>query len=732
MVISSSPNRRSGFGIREQTHGGVACVGEPQTRIDGPLKVRGMADFPGDVAVPNLAHAALVVSPIARGHITDIYKDAAASAPGVMLILTYKEVGDAIRPVDHLMEGGWTNSSWRPLASSEIRYAGQIVAMVVADTLENAQAGAAAMRLSYHAERPVVALTDPGCVTQPLNAINPEHHAREKGDLPAALAAAAITVDERYTTPVQHHNPIELPGTTCQWNGDMLTVHEPTRYIGAAQHGLAAQLGIAPEQVRVISHFIGGHFGAKLALSQHTAICALAARRLGRPVRLDVSRRDQFTIANHRTETSHRLRLGADKSGRLLGIGHDAATVSSRFDNFAMEGTGVSTALYHADAVACEERLGRVDRNTPGPMRAPPEVPFLFALESAMDELAHALNLDPVELRRCNDTDADPVTGKRFTTRPLMRCFDAAAEAFDWGRRMPEPRSTLRDGWWVGHGCAAAARPVKIGPVSVRVVQDASGAVRVETAHHEIGNGLYTVLATIASERLDVPLDRVTVVLGDSALPPAGISGGSSTTTSLANALREACTALLRKPAGAREVTLDYLPPGADEKALAALRDGHITLLPGSESQLAWAFGAHMVEVRVHAATGEVRVVRHVGAFAAGRVLNPLTARSQLLGGMIWGQSSALFEKTEIDPRTGVYMNRDLEEYLVPTAADVGDIEAIMVADDDAAVNAEHVKGLGEIGIIGVNAAIANAVFNATGIRVRNLPIRVEDLLSPV
>lgn len=718
-------------GVRQATHGEIARVGEPQTRTDGPLKVRGSADFPGDVAVPNLAYATLVVSPMARGRITGIVRDAACASPGVLMILTHEEVGDAIRPVSHLMEGGWANSSWRPLSSPEIRYAGQIVAMVVADTLENAKAGAAAMRLSYHVERPVAALSDPECVTRLLAAVNPDHHDRRKGDLTGTLAAAAITVDERYTTPVQHHNPIELPSTTCQWEGDVLTVYEPTRYIGAAQHGLAAQLGIAPEQVRVISHFIGGHFGAKLALSQHTAICALAARRLDRPVRLDVSRSDQFTIANHRTETRHRVRLGADRNGRLLGIGHDAATVSSRFDDFAMEGTDVSTALYRADAVAGEERLGRVDRNTPGPMRAPPEVPFLFALESAMDELAHALDLDPVELRRRNDTDADPVTGKPFTTRPLMRCFDAAAEAFDWGRRPSEPRSTLRDGWWIGYGCAAAARPVKIGPVSVRVVQDASGAVRVETAHHEVGNGLYTLLATIASERLGVPLGRVTVLLGDSALPNAGISGGSSTTTSLANALGEACAALLVKPEGAREVTLDYVPPGADGKAVTALRNGRMKLLPSPEGKLAWAFGAHMVEVKVHALTGEVRMGRHVGAFAAGRVLNPLAARSQLSGGMIWGQSSALLEKTEMDPLTGVYMNRDLGEYLVPTAADIGIVEAIMVPDDDRAVNPERVKGLGEIGIIGVNAAIANAVFNATGIRVRDLPIRLDDLIGP-
>lgn len=717
-------------GIRQRSASGIAQIGEPHTRIDGPEKVCGIAEYPGDVSLPGMAHAALAVSAIARGRVTSIMRSEAEAMPGVLLILTHEEVGDAIGSVSHLMEGGYANSSWRPLASPEIRYAGQIVAMVVAETAEAAVAAAAALRIGYAGQSPVASLADPRCTTERLAEVSAEHHDRSKGDLDAAMAKASVRVDARYTTPIQHHNSIELPSTTCRWDGDRLTVYEPTRYLGAAQHGLAAQLGIAPDQVRVISRFIGGHFGSKLALSQHTAICALATRRLGRPVRLEVSRRDQFTVANHRTETQHRIRLGATTDGRLLGLGHEAATASSRFDDFAMEGADVSTALYASEAVEAEERLGRVDRNTPGPMRAPPEVPFLFALESAMDELAHALEMDPIELRRRNDTAVDPVTGKAFTTRPLMRCFDAAATAFGWSERVSRPRASLRDGWWIGHGCAAAARPVKIGPASIRVAQDGAGNVRVETAHHEIGNGLYTLLATIASERLNVPLDRVTVVLGDTGLPAAGISGGSATTTSLANALADACAALLRKPKGPREVHLSYLPAGVKPDALETLRAGHIKLLTLPEDRLAWAFGAHMVEVRVHALTGEVRVPRHVGAFAAGRVLNPMAARSQYLGGMAWGLSSALLEKTELDPRTGIYMNRDLAEYLVPTSADIAKQTVVMVADEDTAVNPEGVKGLGEIGIIGVAAAVANAVFNATGVRVRDLPIRPEAILG--
>ncbi len=311
---------------------------------------------------------------------------------------------------------------------------------------------------------------------------------------------------------------------------------------------------------------------------------------------------------------------------------------TSRFDTFAMEGTDVTTALYTCANVASEERVARVDRNTPGPMRAPPEVPYMFALESAVDELAHSMRIDPIELRRCNDTLTDPVTGHPFTSRPLMRCFDAGAAAFGWAARLPEPGVTRDGAWLIGSGCAAAARPAKIGAAIVRLTQTADGAVRVQTAHHEIGNGLYTLLALTASERLGVPLARVQVELGDTALPAAGISGGSSTSTTLVNALAEACRQLQAQPAGAnRLVEVALAPPGAEPSTIDELRKGHLKLVSTPKDKLAWSFGAHFIEVGVHGETREVRVRQHVGAFAAGRILNPLTARSQMLGGMIWG-----------------------------------------------------------------------------------------------
>lgn len=747
-----------------------SLLGRPHSRVDGVRTVTGTAAYASDRRFPDLAHAALVTGAIPRGRVSGIDEAAATAIPGVLGIFTHRDFADAIRPVKHLMAGGHANSSHRPLGSDRIAYAGQIVALVVAETSEAARAAAALVRVRYEPEAYAASLDAPGAESVRLADLKEKHRDPRRGDADAALFASAHRVSALYRTPVQHHNPMELFTTTCLWEGDRLTVHEPTRFVGALRYGLAAQLGLEPGEVRVVSGPIGGHFGSKLALSQHTALVALAARRLGRPVALVPTRRQCFTIANHRPETRHEIHLGADRTGRFTALVHEAEMGASRFDPFAMEGTDVTASLYACPAIRTEERAVRLDRNTPGPMRAPPEVPYLFALESAVDEMASVLGLDPIELRRRNDTSTDPVSGKPFTTRPLIRCFEEGAEAFGWGRRRAGPE---RDGaWLVGLGCAAAVRPVKIAPATMRVAVATDGTVTVESAHHEIGNGITTLLAMGAADWLGVPVEAVTVRLGDTDLPPAGLSGGSSTTTSLMSALAQACRTLRQRlaagataeggalagsdPAGIRfsggalagsdgrslvlgravalleptgiETVADFVPDGGGPEDLAAMRTGHIALGTGGGAALSWAFGAQFAEVRVHEETGEIRVARLTGAFAAGRVLNPLAARSQLTGGMIWGLGSALLEETLVD--RGTYPNADLAEYLVATAADVPPaIEAILVRDDDAGVNALGVKGLGELGIIGVNAAIANAVHHATGRRLRRLPIRCEDLL---
>ena len=717
----------------EASTGAPDAFGPPRTRVEGRSKVTGQARYETDTDLPGMAHAALVRA-ATRGRLAGLDLGEARTMPGVIEILTHDQLGDAVRPVQHAMAGSYANSTWRPLASTDIAYPGQIVALVVADTREAARAAANRVGVRLFASPATYRLEDGPDAK--LEAAKPGHKDASVGDVAAGLAAAAARVDATYATPVQHHNPLELFATTCSWDGGQLTVHEPSRFVCGLQHGLAEQLGIPAGRVRVISHLVGGHFGSRLDLSQHTALVALAAWRLGRPVQLVPTRSEGFTIATHRPESRHAIRLAADADGRLTALSHKAVVATSRFDTFAMQGADVTGGLYACPNVATEERIGRVDRNTPGPMRAPPEVPYLFALESAMDELAVALKIDPVELRRRNDTTVDPLSGKRYTSRPLMRCFDEAARRFGWDASARAAPGTRRDGdWLVGAGCASSVRPVKIAPAAIRISLTDDGGALVETAHHEIGNGITTLLATRAAERLGVPMERVGVKLGDTVLPPAGISGGSSTTTSLINALDDACWKLQRQMVdqGRNDphppsVTFEHLPKGFGPDAVQKLRTGHTQLAQGGDT-LSCAFGAQFAEVRVHSRTREIRVSRLVGAFAGGRILNPVTAHSQLIGGMIWGLGSALLEETEIDPATGGYVNDNLADYLVATSADVPSVEAVFVEDDDREVNPAGVKGIGEIAIIGVNAAIANAVYAAAGRRFRRLPIRIDDLV---
>ncbi len=740
------------------------------TRVDGPAKVTGTALYAADHALPHLAHAAAVTSTVARGRILRFDCERARRVHGLLQIFTYQNLGHLIEPVKHLMAGGYVNSFLLPLSSPEVHYAGQIIALVVAESEVAATEAAQLIHVDYQQQDASGLLDSPSTTVQSLASLRPGYHDPVHGDAQAAFDSAAVRLDETYRTPIQHHNPIELFGTTCHWTGDLLTVFEATRFVDAAQHGLAAQLRMNPAQIRIICPFIGGHFGSRLALSQYTAPVALAARFVGRPVRYVASRPECFTIANHRADTRHRIRIGATAAGEFTAFLHDAATTTSRFDSFAMEGTDVTSKLYGWRSVAATETVVRVDRNTPGPMRAPAEVPYLFALESAVDEIATRLQLDPIELRRRNDTVTDPISGKLFSPRPLLRCFEAGAAAFGWASRNPQPGSMHGGDWLVGFGCASAARPMKRAPASIRVVLSAAGHVIVETAHHEIGNGLYTILAVAAAEHLGTSVSAVTVRLGDTNLPPANLSGGSSTTTSLMPVLASACEQLRDRLARAAiaadlafsgcsvqdlqfkgggvadangrsmslpdvfthmratqvEAFAEAAPGGAGAEALGKLHEGKLAL-SGEEKFLRWAYGAQFAEVHVHSETGEIRVARLLGAFSAGHIVNRLTALSQLCGGMFWGIGSALLEESVIEPRTTRYVNDNLSEYLIATAADSCAVDAILL---DADADPSELMGLGELGIIGVNAAIANAIYHATGRRLRSLPIRVNDLLG--
>jgi xanthine dehydrogenase YagR molybdenum-binding subunit len=749
-----------------------ANQGQPVPRIDARLKVTGEARYAADIPLNNLAHGVLVTSDIARGRVRSIELDAARATPGVLAVISYGDMDGIKTP-----QFGSAYTALGPLHDRAIWHDGQIMALVVADTLEAAQEAARTVKAEYEVQQPSGHFGSPGTETLPAKG----HAQRPKdnpaaGDFEAAFRSAPVTFEAEYRTPTQTHNPIELFSTTAAWTGEQLTVYEPTQNLYGLRGEIARQLQMDPADVRVIAPYVGGGFGSKGPSTPRTAIVALAAKRLNRPVRCVVSRSQAYTTEPYRAPTRQRVRIGATRDGKITAFSHEGWELTSRTDNYAVAGTETTTRLYGYGAVASNVTLVKADRQTPAYMRSPPELPYVFAVESAIDELAHKLGMDPVELRRVNDMDKEPVHGKQFTSRQLMACFDQAAQAFNWSARNPKPGSTRDGDWLIGMGCATAVYPTHVAAATARVRLRADGDVLVQSASQEIGTGIRTVAGQMAAEQLGVGFDKVKVEMGDTNLPPASVSGGSNSTASVCSAVLKACQQVRdrlfhaavrsnsgplagRDPAelamrdgevvasdgasqklrdvfaalkaGAIEEYAEFIPEGAPPDAVQKLYAGKTTMVGGPEGKKAmYAFGAEFVEVRINARTREIRVPRLVGAFAAGRIMNTRTARSQLMGGIIWGMSAALHEATEIDERAARTVNRDLQDYLVPVNADVQQVEVVLLPETDHEVNPAGVKGLGELGNVGTNAAVANAVFNATGKRIRNLPIRLEALLA--
>jgi xanthine dehydrogenase YagR molybdenum-binding subunit len=734
------------------------AVGRPISRVDGRLKVTGGARYTADIPFGDIAHAAIAYSTIANGRTVSIDTAAAGKAPGVLAVLTHHNM-PRMNPVpwSHLRPQGQT---YLPLQDDQIHYAGQPVALVVAATLDQAIYAGTLIKIAYEADPPAVF----DLRTAKEDAIEPPQRmwplSSSVGNADKAIADAAVKIEQIYTMPDRHHNPMEPHATLAIWDdAGTLTLYDSTQMVVGTRKLASLVLGIPEEKINVVCEYLGGGFGGKSWSWPHTLLAALAAKVVNRPVRLQLTRAQMYSMVGHQAATVQSIALGAGRDGTLAGLRHDSVNPTSVFDDYVEYAAVASRHLWRATGgIATSHKVVYVNRNSPVVLRAPMEAQGHFALESAMDELAYATGVDPVALRLRNDTDTDPYSGRPFSTRALRQCLTEGAARFGWDKRSPQPRS-MRDGHTlIGQGVAAAIFTHWRWPGKARVTLDATGAALVEAAAHDIGTGTYTTMAQVAADALGLAPDKVIVRLGDTRLPESHPAIGSSTAAN-------ATAAVLLAAQAARDKAIDLALTGRDAPFAGAapsdvtVADGTLSLAgtnrnitytellarkgfgslvgdgdyaPVEEAagpKAIFSFSAVFAEVRVDPDLGIVRLNRFVGAYDAGRILNPKTARSQAIGGIIWGVGQALLEQSETDPALARFMNRNYSGYLVPTNADIPALDVLFVGGFDEEASPLGAKGLGELTAVSVAPAIANAVYHATGKRVRDLPIAIEKLL---
>ncbi len=699
-------------------------VGQPIDRVDGRLKVTGAATYAYEFRPSRDAACGFIVpATIAKGRIVAIDTRNAERSSGVLLVMTHRNAPkqQEFGPSRPARDFPAKFARARPfLGDDRVRHWGEPVAFVVAETFEAARYAAMLVRIEYHAEPHRTDFeADLDRAYAPATIFGNRPTDTAMGDFDAAFAAAPVTVASTYRMPNQVHNAMEPHAALAEWDGAELTVHTSTQTVGDTRAAIAATLQLPVEAVWVISSFVGGGFGGKLGVRAETILAALAARALGRPVKAAQTRQQVFHTVGHRPGCVQVVKLAATRDGRLTGISHEVTTQSAVMEEFPEQTAVPTRTLYAAPNRVTRHRLVALDMQGGEPMRAPGEAPGLLALETAMDELATVLDMDPVELRILNEPALDPERQVPFSSRNLVRCLREGAARFGWAQRSRVPGRRREGRWLVGYGVSSAIRGNFIAKAAAAATLERSGAVTVRTDMTDIGTGTYTILTQIAADALGLPTDRVTVQLGDSRFPLSPGSGGSWGAASAGSAVRDACLKL--------RAALD----GGDAVAGREVRGevGGMADNPAYRAFSQHGFGAHFAEVGVDADTGEVRLRRMLGAFAVGNVLNPKTARSQLIGGMIWGVSSALLEVAVVDPRFGHFVNHDLAEYHVPVHADVPDVDAFFVPEEDDKGNALGIKGIGELGICGSAAAVGNAVFNATGVRVRRFPVTLDQIL---
>jgi xanthine dehydrogenase YagR molybdenum-binding subunit len=755
-----------------QRQSDAPLIGRPIDRVDGRLKVTGGARYAAEFKHEGVTYGVLVMSTIANGRIREIDTRAAEAQPGVLAVITHLNAPRLRFPERRLgMDPRAVDDHSAPvfgrtlpvLQEDTIYFSGQPVAVVVAETLEQAEYAATLVRVVYDERKPVTSVeAEMAHAFPPQEGLGRDPQTRRPADVargdPEALSQAEVVVDETYTIPIEHHNPMELLATIAEWSGGKLTLHDKTQWVPNVQGHIALVFGIPQEDVRVICPFIGGAFGSSLRPWSHPVLAAMAARLVRRPVKLVVTRRQMFSSHGHRPYTVQRVALGASRNGQLTAIVHEGTAQTSLYEENTENLLNATRMLYASPNCITKYRLVRGNVQTPLYMRGPGEVSGIFALDSAMDELAYTLNIDPLELRIRNHAATDPSSGLPWSSKSLLECYQRGAEAFGWSRRTMEPRS-MRDGrHLVGMGMATGTYPMYRMPASARARIFSDGTAVVQASASDMGPGTWTTMQIIGAEALALDLDRVRSELGDSTLPMAPAHGGSMTTASVGSAVHEACLAARAKLLAL--VSDDPRSPlrGATEEQVA-VANGRIFLKgdssrgetygdilrrsrmesieatvesqPGDEhgKYSMHAFIAHFVEVRVDSELGGLRVSRVVSACGGGRIMNEKTARTQLTGAVVGGLGMALMEETVMDHRMGRFVNPSLADYHVPVNADIPEIEAFFVEERDEHVNPLGAKGIGEVGIVGVPAAVANAVYHATGKRIRQLPITLDKLL---
>jgi len=732
------------------------AIGQGIDRVDGHLKVTGGATFTAEHKLPHLAHGLMVTSTIPNGRIAAFDLDAARAMPGVIAIVT-PATAPRLPKQAAPAPGEQANPKLSLLQDDLVRYNGQPIAIVIAETFE--QARAAAHRVGVRYTRAPAALDFARARQQLRKApVQPNRPADTcRGNVAGGLARAAVKVDHTYHTPLENHNPMEPHASIASWEGDKLTIYDSTQNVTGVRKTAAKTFGISPDNVHVVCPFVGGGFGSKGTTWSHVMLAVMAAKVVGRPVKLAVERTQMYGPVGARPMTEQRLQLGAATDGKLTAQVHHTICSTSFVDDFSEPCSTITRSLYQSDSLQTTQRMATMNLGVQTYMRAPGESSGSFALESAMDELAYALKIDPVALRLQNYAEKEPEKDIPFSSKSLRECYRIGAEKFGWNKRNPEPRSMRVKDTLVGWGMATATYPANRQKAKASAVIRADGTALVQSGTHELGTGAYTIMTQIAADALGLPVSQVTFQLGDSAMPEAPVSGGSQTTASVGPAVHAAASAARDKLVAL--ALADSASPLAGSSASDIVgADGWLThraypsrrerfgdivkrhganvqaeseSAPGDEKKqyAMHAFGAVFVEVHVDADLGTIRVPRVVGVYGIGKLMNAKTGHSQLMGGVIWGLGMGLMEKTEIDGRTGRALNANLADYHVPVNADVGLIDVSVVEEHDPYINALGAKGIGEIGIVGVAAALANAVYHATGKRIRSLPITPDKLV---